>query len=105
VEAIAAGLKPTIYSHAVGYHGHGAGPWIGMWDDQNASPPQGDYPIYPDTVWAIELNAEHAVAEWGGKPVRFMLEENAFFDGKVVRFLDGRQTHFHLIPRRGGFEP
>ncbi|PND62685.1 hypothetical protein, partial [Escherichia coli] len=24
-KAIAAGLKPTIYSHPIGYHGHGAG--------------------------------------------------------------------------------
>jgi hypothetical protein len=26
-----------------------------------------------------------------------MLEEDAFFDGKNVAFLDGRQTAFHLI--------
>ena len=31
--------------------------------------------------------------------VRFMLEENAFFDGDHVRFIDGRETHLHLVPR------
>jgi Xaa-Pro aminopeptidase len=99
-EALAAGVAPTIYSHALGYHGHGAGPWIGMWDDQDGAPGPGDYPVQPDTVWAIELNAERAVPEWGGKKIRFMLEEDAFFDGTTVEFLDGRQTRFHLIPRR-----
>jgi Xaa-Pro aminopeptidase len=99
-EALAAGLRPNIYSHAVGFHGHGAGPWIGMWDDQDARPPQGNYPVNPDTVWAIELNAERDVPEWDGAPVRFMLEEIAFFDGRKVDFLDGHQRAFHLIPRR-----
>jgi Xaa-Pro aminopeptidase len=98
-EALALGLKPNIYSHAVGYHGHGAGPWVGMWDDQDACPPPGEYEVQPNTVWAIELNAERAVPEWGGKNVRFMLEEIAFFDGRKVEFLDGRLTRFHLVPR------
>jgi hypothetical protein len=29
--------------------------------------------------------------------VAFMLEEDAFFDGRECRFLDGRQTRLHLI--------
>jgi Xaa-Pro aminopeptidase len=98
-EALAAGLVPTIYSHALGFHGHGAGPWIGMWDNQDGAPGPGEYPVHADTVWAIELNAERAVPEWGGRKIRFMLEEDAFFDGRTVRFLDGRQERFHLIPR------
>ena len=98
-EAIAAGLSPTIYSHPLGFHGHGAGAAIGMWDNQIHVPGTGDYPLDPDTVWSIELNAEQAVAEWGGTKVRFMLEENAFFDGHAVRWIDGRQQAFHLIPR------
>jgi len=99
-EAIAAGLEPTIYSHAIGFHGHGAGPWIGMWDDQYADPPMGDYPIHPNTAWSIELNVRVAVAEWGGKMVRFKSEEDAYFDGTTIRFLDGRQERLHLIPRQ-----
>ncbi|MDH5308882.1 MAG: aminopeptidase P family protein [Gammaproteobacteria bacterium] len=99
-EAIAAGLEPTIYSHAIGFHGHGAGPWIGMWDDQYADPPMGDYPIHPNTAWSIELNVRVAVAEWGGKVVRFKSEEDAYFDGTTIRFLDGRQERLHLIPRQ-----
>ena len=46
-DAAAAGLDAAIYSHALGYHGHGAGPWVGMWDDQEARPDKGDYPVQP----------------------------------------------------------
>ena len=31
------------------------------------------------------------------KEIRIMLEEDAFFDGRSVTYLDGRQTEFHLI--------
>jgi methionine aminopeptidase len=99
-EALAAGIRANIYSHAVGYHGHGAGPWIGMWDDQAARPAAGDYAVNAHTVWAIELNVERDIPAWDGRRVRFMLEEIAYFDGQSVNFLDGRQTAFHLIPRR-----
>jgi len=30
-------------------------------------------------------------------PIRIMLEENAFFDGKKVTYMDGRLTNFHLV--------
>nr|MDJ0940423.1 Xaa-Pro aminopeptidase [Woeseiaceae bacterium] len=99
-EAIAAGFEPTIYSHALGFHGHGAGPWIGMWDDQLARPDKGEYPIQPNTAWSIELNVRAEVPEWGGKMVLFKLEEDAYFDGETIRFLDGRQEKPHLIPRQ-----
>jgi Xaa-Pro aminopeptidase len=93
------GLDAVFYSHALGYHGHGAGPWIGSWDNQDGVPGQGDYPIHPNTAWSIELNVQQAVPEWDGQLVRFRLEEDAYFDGKTVEFIDGRQTRFHLIPR------
>ncbi len=93
------GLDAVFYSHALGYHGHGAGPWIGAWDNQEGVPGQGDYPIHPNTAWSIELNVQKAVPEWGDQPVRFRLEEDAYFDGETVEFIDGRQTSFHLIPR------
>ncbi len=94
--AIAAGLRPTIYSHPHGAHGHGAGPAIGFWDNQ-AADPRGDRPVNPNTAWSIELSARHAVPEWAGQEVDFRLEEDAFFDGTRVRYLDGRQTRFHLV--------
>lgn len=96
-EAVAAGLDPSIYTHPIGLHGHGAGPAIGFWDNQNADP-RGGGMINANTAWSIELTTYAAVPEWGGQRVDFRSEENAFFDGQNVRFIDGRQTEITLIP-------
>ena len=96
-EAVAAGLDPSIYTHPIGLHGHGAGPSIGFWDNQNADP-RGSGLINANTAWSIELTTYAAVPEWGGQRLDFRSEENAFFDGKTVRFIDGRQTEITLIP-------
>ncbi|NOT31245.1 MAG: aminopeptidase P family protein [Planctomycetes bacterium] len=91
------GIEATIYSHPLGFHGHGAGPSIGMWDQQGGVPGTGDQRLRADTVYAIELAAAVAVPEWGGAKVKVQLEEDAWFDGERVRYLDGRQTVLHLI--------
>ncbi|MBT8077191.1 MAG: aminopeptidase P family protein [Gammaproteobacteria bacterium] len=92
------GITPSIYTHPIGFHGHAAGPTIGMWDQQGGVPGGGDYPMYADTAYSIELYAETAVPGWG-KAVRIKLEEDAFFDGNETRYIDGRQKEFLLIPR------
>jgi Xaa-Pro aminopeptidase len=91
-------LKASIYTHPLGFHGHAAGPTIGLWDRQDGVPGQGDYPLYENTAYAIELNAATFIEEWN-KEIRIMLEEDAFFDGKDVRYIDGRQTELMTIPR------
>ena len=96
-EAVAAGLDPAIYSHPIGLHGHGAGPSIGFWDNQNADP-RGDRPISANTAWSIELTSRAKVPEWNDQRVDFRAEENAFFDGQSLHFIDGRQTSLTLIP-------
>ncbi len=96
-DAITAGLDPSIYSHPIGHHGHGAGPSIGFWDNQNAVP-AGEGPIRANTAWSIELTSYAAVPEWGGQRVDFRTEEDALFDGETVRYIDGRQTEITLIP-------
>lgn len=97
-KATAEGLRPSYYSHGIGYHGHGAGSGIGWWDDQSTDHPSGFVPLRPMTAWSIELNTTEAVPEWGGQDVVFKAEEDAFFDGRSVAFMDGRQTRLHLIP-------
>jgi len=95
--AKAEGLKPSIYSHPLGVHGHAAGPTIGLWDRQGGVPGAGDYPLFDDTVYSIELNVAATVPEWGGQEVRIALEQDAALLGGRVRFLDERQTAFHII--------
>ena len=100
-KAIAAGTDPVIYTHSIGLHGHGAGPWIGSWENQKPIAGRGDYRIYADTAWSIELAALANVPEWGGAPVRFALEVDGFWEGASFRWIDGRQTQLLLIPRAG----
>ncbi len=92
-----AGLKASIYSHPLGFHGHAAGPTIGLWDNQVNVPGKGDYPFYYDTCYAIELNIRTNLAEWGGQEIRIALEQDGAFTRKGVHFIDGRQTKLHLI--------
>jgi len=91
------GIEPMIYTHPLGYHGHGAGPTIGLWDRQEGVPGQGDYELFEDSCYAIELNVKRAVAEWDGQEVLFGLEEDAVLAGSGIRWLSGRQTEFHLV--------
>ena len=95
-QAISEGLDPSIYSHPIGSHGHGAGTAIGFWDNQDGDP-RGEYRIRPNTAWSIELTTYSEVPEWDGQRVDFRSEEDAYFDGETVRYLDGRQTEITLI--------
>jgi peptidase M24-like protein len=97
-QAIKEGITPAIYTHPIGYYGHAAGTTLGMWDSQQGVPFTGDYPLHASTAYSIELNAGTFVKEWN-KEIRIMLEEDAFFDGESVHYIDGRQKRFLLIPR------
>lgn len=96
-QAQAEGIVASIYCHAIGYHGHAAGPPIGMTDYQDGVPVRGDYVFRANTWHSIELNARHAVPEWGGQEVRFALEEDAALLDGGWDWVDGRQTEFYLV--------
>lgn len=91
------GIQPQVYSHPLGYHGHAAGPIVGLWDRQDGVPGRGDYELFDNTCYSIELNAKKALPEWGNQLVRMALEEDAVLSGGQMRWLDGRQTALHLI--------
>jgi hypothetical protein len=97
--AKAEGIQPSIYSHPIGFHGHAAGPPIGMWDMQNGVPGAGAYKMRPKTCYSIELNAMHKIEGWN-KPVRIALEQNGYFDGDHFDYIDGRQQAIHMIQTR-----
>jgi hypothetical protein len=96
-QARAEGLRPSIYTHPLGYHGHAAGPTIGLWDRQEGVPGAGDYPLFDHTCYSIELNVTHSVPEWDNADVRIALEEDALLSNGAVRWLDGRQERLYLI--------
>lgn len=97
-KAGAEGLDASIYTHPIGTHGHAAGPTIGLWDSQGGVAGRGDYPLFPNTAYSIELFAATDVPEWG-KLVRIMLEEDGVWTGEDFYYLDGRAEEILTIPR------
>lgn len=97
-QAKSEGLTASIYTHPIGLHGHAAGPTIGMWDAQDGVKGRGDYPLYANTAYSIELFAATEVKEWN-KIVRIMLEEDGVWTGDAFYYLDGRAKEILPIPR------
>ena len=92
----AEGLRPQIYTHPLGTYGHSAGTTLGMWDSQNGVAVNGDYPLHPNTSYAIELNTSVYISEWK-KDIRVMLEEAGFFGADGFRYINKRQEKLLLI--------
>lgn len=93
------GIIASIYTHPLGFHGHAAGPTIGLWDQQGGVPGAGDYPVHLNTAYSIELNTATEIPEWK-KTIRIMLEEDGYFDTNGFRFINGRQKNVYLVPRQ-----
>jgi Xaa-Pro aminopeptidase len=96
----AAGLRPLIYTHPIGPHGHGAG--VSM----DARPPKsapeqyklrGEYPLFPNTVYAIEFSNTTTVPEWENQELTLGFEDQGVFTEKGMSLIDGYQTKLLLI--------
>ncbi len=91
------GVVASVYTHPLGFFGHAPGPTIGMWDNQGPTPVRGDWPLYPNTAYAIEGNIKAQVAEWDNQWVQIKLEQSALYTGTGVIYLAGRQTTWHIV--------
>jgi len=97
-KAKAEGLNPSVYCHPLGIHGHAAGFVVGLWNRQDGVPVRGDYPLYYNTCYAIEMNNIYEVPEWDDQSVRMGLEEGGVYTKKDgCKFIDGRQTKLFII--------
>lgn len=93
------GINPSIYTHPLGLYGHSAGTVFGMWDQQEGVPGTGEYPLYENTAYAIELNVKVFIPEWD-REIRIMLEEDGFWGKDGFRYINERQTEiFKIYPR------
>lgn len=90
------GIEPCIYTHPIGYHGHAAGPTIGLWDMQGGVPGSGDYPMHDDTAYSLELNCRCEVKSWNVK-LTYCAETDVLFTGGKGYYLAHRQEKFHLV--------
>ena len=82
------GIKAMLYNHPIGFFGHSAGTVVGLWDMQGGIGLKGEFPLHVNTCYALELNTESEIAEWGGQTVRFSAEESvAFTESGVLRYM------------------
>ncbi len=95
--AQAAGLRPWLYSHTVGTFGHGAGPVIGMYDNQGFVPGKGEMKLDADMVYALELNVCDDLVFWDGQTVYMYIEENICQEKDRVYYLAEQQKDLILV--------
>jgi Xaa-Pro aminopeptidase len=92
-EAKRVGIEAMIYSHPIGFHGHGLGPSI----DFRGNSGGGLHKILPGSYMSIELNTSTPVAEWGGQKVTMMAEDDAVMNANGYKFISPRQTELYII--------
>lgn len=90
------GITAILYSHPIGTHGHGPGPTIGLWNQQAPIAGRGDYPLYYNTNYALELTTVHNVTSFGGD-VRMMTEETIQYTEKGVEYLMSGREEIILV--------
>lgn len=97
----AEGIRGMSYCHPIGVYGHGAGPSVGMYDNQGFVPGHGELVMHDSTCYALELNIREAVPEWDDQVVCMMLEETiGLKDGKTF-FMDDKREILRFIPAEG----
>ena len=90
----ARGIKAQIYSHPLGFQGHGLGPSIDM---RSAARKETPRPLRPGSYLSVELNTRTAVPEWDGQEVFMMEEDPAWLDGDGYHAFVELQQHLFLV--------
>ncbi|RPJ71889.1 MAG: M24 family metallopeptidase [Acidobacteria bacterium] len=95
-EVKAKGITAQIYSHPLGFQGHGLGPSIDMRSSSREpnAPPR---PLRRGSYLAMELNTQTPVPEWNGQPVTVMAEDPVYLTEEGWRFFRPRQQAFYLV--------
>jgi Xaa-Pro aminopeptidase len=105
---------PNIYSHPIGYQGHGLGPGInarvaggstatGTGPAPRASridlssPPTRDSVLRPGSYRSIEFSASSAIPEYNGGMVSIAMEDGAYLTASGYRYFSPYQTQWYLI--------
>ena len=87
----AEGLRPMLYTHPLGLFGHGCGPIIGLFTDQNPIYPAGELAVHEHTGYALELNTTEYLEMYQRDTFIFTEESVVVSDDKVEFLQDGRK--------------
>ena len=92
------GIEAMVYSHPIGTQGHGMGAGIDFRAANRSDTTALNSRLRLGSYISIELNTGTPVAEWGGKKVFVMMEDDAYLTPDGFRFFRPRQEAFYLIP-------
>ena len=88
------GLRPILYTHPLGFHGHAAGPTIGLFSNQNRIPVKGDLLIHNYTGYALELSIVEYLEMYQRDTYIFTEESVVLVDNEVSFLAQGRDTMY-----------
>jgi hypothetical protein len=89
--------RPMIYTHPTGAFGHGPGPTIGTFGNQEFVEGTGEYRLHDRTCYALELNVREEMGPWDDLVVMYGQEIDVVFRDGAVEFPAGRQEDVHII--------
>lgn len=87
-------IDACLYSHPCNIYGHGPGPTIGLWNNQNRIPLKGDICMSYDTVYALELNIKY---QYNGLTYTLFSEETVSFTRDGMTFLYPNRDKIYFI--------
>ncbi|MFW6119974.1 MAG: M24 family metallopeptidase [Petrotogales bacterium] len=90
-------INGRVYTHPLGYYGHGSVPIIGRYNQQKKVPIEGNYLAYDNTFWAIELCVIGNIPEWNNQRVHILVEDSAILFDNKIHFISERQQSIALL--------
>ena len=90
------GLRPCLYTHPLGFHGHAAGPTIGLFTNQNRIPVKGDLLIHNYTGYALELNVTEYLDMYK-RDTYIFTEESVLLVDDEVHFLAPNRDQMFVV--------
>ena len=90
-------FRPSLYSHAIGNHGHALGPSLSARDMKLGVLLATDSVLRPGAYRSIEFSARTAVPEWSGETVLIPMEDDAYLTENGYVYFRPYQTKWYLI--------
>jgi len=88
---------PSLYSHAIGHHGHALGPGINARNMVLGAPPARDSVLRPGSYRSIELSATTTIPEWNNETLTIPFEDDAYLTDQGYVLFRPPQTSWYLI--------
>jgi Xaa-Pro aminopeptidase len=88
---------PSLYSHAIGHHGHALGPSINARNMELGPAPARDSILRPGSYRSIELSATTEIPEWNGETLTIPFEDDAHLTDEGYVLFRPPQTSWYLI--------